>query len=256
MSTNQRSSRTVPTSTRISQQTAPDHAQGAHPYTFQTGESLTFAHFEQMEELEAGYYSHNFITPAQEAYRWHQTHPRSTVAAFCGSTLAGFVNLLPVRMDLFERITSGAFNDAALKAEDIPAFETLMPKDPRNHPAPKGRQNSPTPRDHASRLVDKNGEGKRHEAPTFALLLSCIAVDSQHRGNDLSRTLLREALALHEPIVSNDTLVVTDNVTQAGSLYSERLGFCFVTTSDHESRIYLTTTGELKRQLGMKGCGR
>ncbi|MBR3690694.1 MAG: hypothetical protein IKL97_06325 [Eggerthellaceae bacterium] len=226
-------------------------AQDARPCTLQTGEKLTFAHFEQMEELEAKYYSRDFITPAQEAYRWHQAHPRSTVASFCGSTLAGFVNLLPVRMDMFERIISGTFNDALLKAEDIPAFETLMPKDHRTNPAPKDHQNSLAPKERVPRLAHKNGEGKRHKTPTFALFLSCIAVDSQHRGNGLSRSLLREALASYDPITSDDTPVVTDNVTQAGSRYSERLGFCFVTTSDHESCIYLTTTGELKRQLGM-----
>lgn len=186
-------------------------------YNIKAGTDLTFAHFQQMERLEASFYSHDFITPAEEAYRWYIEHPRTTVAAFDESGLAGFVNLIPVDEELLELITTGRFNDAELTAEDIPAFSSLR-KDPRIR-------------------------------ESFGLFLSCIIVETRLRGTGLSKSLLREALALYTPPANSLTRIVTDNVTDAGARFSEKLGFRFVTASDHSSRIYATTLGELQMRL-------
>lgn len=68
------------------------------------------------------------------------------------------------------------------------------------------------------------------------LFLSCIAVAPEARGRGLSEELLLEAVAQYR--LSKNALLVTDNVTEAGARFSERIGLRFIKTSDHNSRIY------------------
>ena len=202
-------------------------------------ERLRIEHFHQMEELEASFYSRDLITPASEAYRWYTLHPHSTVAAkedgfarggdslsedecpqgessSCeGGRIIGFVNLLPVRTELFERVLRGSFNDADLVAEDILPLSALddMP---------------------------------------FGLFLSCIVVDRDHQGKGLARELLAKAM---ESYFQMDAIeahrVVTDNATAQGERFSQSLGFEYVGPSDHGTQIYAIEVEALLERLGI-----
>ena len=74
---------------------------------FEFPEKLTYGHFEQMFDLEKTFYNEEFITPAAEAWRWYELHPHSVTVAMHGEELAGFVNLFPVRQDLYDAIAAG-----------------------------------------------------------------------------------------------------------------------------------------------------
>lgn len=164
-------------------------------------ERLTMADFEAMEALEAACYGTAYITPAAEAYAWYCRDPRTTVAAAdAAGMIVGFVNLFPVRRQVFAALLAGTFNDSNLTADDI--AET---------PAGAG-------------------------APPLDLFLSCIVVAEAHRGTGLSFALLRRAAAQYAPYRCG--WVVADNVTAAGERLSRRCALSFVRESDHGSRIY------------------
>jgi len=157
---------------------------------------LTIADFRSMEALERLYYDPLFIAPAEEAFAWYQAYPASTVARFDdGGALLGFINLFPIKKDVFDALMDGTFNDSLLTVDDIAPVENAA-----------------------------------------YLFLSCIAVAPQMRGTGFSFDLFREAAAQYCP--QEEARLITDNVTDAGARFSERLGLHFVKNSDHGSRIY------------------
>lgn len=175
---------------------------GEDPLTvFEITQRLNRAHFDQMELLERRFYSPAFITPAEESYAYYTRFPLSTVAALDGDKAVGFVNLFPVIEEVYRALLKGTFNDSGLTFRDI---------------------------------LDVSSPG----ASPVHLFLSCIAVDPAYRKQGAAKALLGAALTAYGDSLSECRDVVTDNVTQEGRRFSERLGFRFVCRSDHGSTVY------------------
>ena len=116
--------------------------------------SLTFQHFQEMEALELQFYDAAFITPAEESWRWYKHHPHSTVAAAADGRLIGFVNLFPVKQEIYKALREGRFNDHFMELEHV-ADITSAP---------------------------------------LHMFLCCILVDKNHRRQGITRQLLRAAV--------------------------------------------------------------
>lgn len=189
-------------------------------------DALDMGRFEEMERLEAGCYGPEFIAPAAEAYAWYLRLPDSTVALADGAgAVVGFVNMFPVTDGVYRALRAGTFNDADLRASDVvdvsglaagpgPGFEGAPASG--QQPGPEG---APTP-------------GPLH------MFLSCIVVERAHRGGEVARALLREAVARYERIEGLVDEIVTDNVTPEGVRFSRRWGFAPVCASDHASQVF------------------
>ena len=176
--------------------------------------ALDMGRFEEMERLEAGCYGPEFIAPAAEAYAWYLRLPDSTVALADGAgAVVGFVNMFPVTDGVYRALRAGTFNDADLKASDVVDVSGLAAG-----PGP-GFEGAPAP-------------GPLH------MFLSCIVVDRAHRGGEVARALLREAVARYERIEGLVDEIVTDNVTPEGVRFSRRWGFAPVCASDHASQVF------------------
>lgn len=176
--------------------------------------ALDMGRFEEMERLEAGCYGSEFIAPAAEAYAWYLRLPDSTVALADGAgAVVGFVNMFPVTDGVYRALRAGTFNDADLKASDVVDVSGLAAG-----PGP-GFEGAPAP-------------GPLH------MFLSCIVVDRAHRGGEVARALLREAVARYERIEGLVDEIVTDNVTPEGVRFSRRWGFAPVCASDHASQVF------------------
>lgn len=160
---------------------------------------LSYAHFEQMEALELQYYSADYITPAQEAYRWYQKHSYTTTAALVNNNVIGFVNLFPISESCFEQLLQGTLNDHDLNAENVVDIAT-------------------------------------DETPLH-MFLSCILIEPPYRRT-LTPHLLQAAIAPYIPHLHRCKLVATDNITPKGADFSRRYGFCFKKSSRHGSLIF------------------
>lgn len=177
------------------------------------GAPLHAEHFIEMAQLERRFYGDEYITPAAEAFACYTRFPLSTVAATAADGgVVGFVNLFPVRQHVFNGLLSGTFNDSALTEADM----------------------AEVPPPHGERL------------PMF---LSCIAIDPAYRAGGTARRLLCAAADGYASVEHLCDLVVTDNVTEDGRRFSERLGFSFVCESDHGSRVYAMRYAELLQRL-------
>lgn len=82
-------------------------------------DELTYRQFEEMEAMEKRYYATEFITPAAEAWKWYQEYPQSTIAAQVDGKIIGFVNLFPVKSELYSLLRAGQFNDSSLRVEHL-----------------------------------------------------------------------------------------------------------------------------------------
>lgn len=187
--------------------------------------ALDMGRFEEMERLEAGCYGSEFIAPAAEAYAWYLRLPDSTVALADGAgAVVGFVNMFPVTDGVYRALRAGTFNDADLKASDVVDVSGLAAG-----PGP-GFEGAPAP-------------GPLH------MFLSCIVVDRAHRGGEVARALLREAVARYERIEGLVDEIVTDNVTPEGVRFSRRWGFAPVCASDHASQVFVQPYAAFARRV-------
>ena len=188
--------------------------------------ALDMGRFEEMERLEAGCYCPEFIAPAAEAYAWYLRLPDSTVALADGAgAVVGFVNMFPVTDGVYRALRAGTFNDADLKASDVVDVSGLAAgPGPGSEGAPAS---GPRP----------GSEGAPAPGPLH-MFLSCIVVDRAHRGGEVARALLREAVARYERIEGLVDEIVTDNVTPEGVRFSRRWGFAPVCASDHASQVF------------------
>lgn len=173
---------------------------------------LQFRHFEQMAQLEEQYYGAEFITPPQEAWRWYARYPYTVVAELVDDAVVGFVNLFPVKADIYEALREGRFNDHFLTLEGV---------------------------------EDIAGPG---EAPLH-MFLSCVLVEPAYREQGLTRRLLAKAAAQYAAVRHRCTAVVTDNVTEEGERFSQRYGFRLLCHSDHGSAVYALSWAEFERAL-------
>ena len=115
---------------------------------------LNMQHFHEMEALELQFYDAEFIAPAEETWRWYEQHPHSTIAAEADGRLVGFVNLFPVKPEVYRAILSGEFNDHFMEVSD------LAPLD----------------------------------ASPLHMFLSCVVVHRDYRHQGIIRLLLRAAV--------------------------------------------------------------
>lgn len=168
--------------------------------------------FISMEQLELKYYSEEHVTPHEEAYRWHLSNPDTGFVLEDNGRIAAFSDILPVKREIFRRIAEGTFNDKYLTAEDLVSMDGLK------------------------------------EGDQVDLLLSCILVDEDYRETDALKTLLTAHLDYYRSIenkgVKIDT-VLTSNVTKAGELFSERMGFEKIGRSEHHTMLYRTSFRQL-----------
>lgn len=164
-------------------------------------DELTAEHFRQMAELEAKYYGEDCITPAAEAYRWYQRYPATTVAAALGDNIVAFVNLFPVREDIYQALRAGEFNDHNLTLEG---------------------------------LADPQAEGDE----PLHMFLCCVLTEPSYRGLGLTRHLLSLAVEQYEPMQRRCRRIITANVTPEGTAFSRRYGFEAVHTAEDGTCIF------------------
>lgn len=162
--------------------------------------ALGYAHFEQMAALELKYYGADFITPAEEAYRWYKKHAYTTTAALAGEQVVAFVNLFPILERDFEQLLRGELNDSELTADSVADI-------------------------HAD------------DSPLH-MFLSCILVEPAYRGTGLTRRLLQAAIAPYLPVQHRCQLIATDNITPEGVEFSQHFGFSLVGSTDHGSLVF------------------
>lgn len=167
-----------------------------------------------MFDLERSFYDEEFIAPADEAYRWYAQHPHSVVAALQEDRVMGFINLFPLRHELYSTICAGRFNDADLMADDIVSLDTLLNSD-----------------------------------ESFDMFLSCIAVDRQCRAQGLTRELVQAATKIYLPFMDKLESIVIDTVTDDGFRFAKRLGFGFLCDSDHDTRVLGQTFSEFVNRV-------
>ena len=151
--------------------------------------------------LEQKYSPNDCITPAEEAYRWHRHYPGSTIAAAVGNEIVAFVNLFPVKEEIYQNLRAGIFNDHMLTAEGI---------------------------------IDPD---KNNEEPLY-MFLSCVLTEPEYRHLGLTRHLLSLAVEQYEPMAERCRGIITDNVTAEGAEFSRRYGFVQVQGSEHGSLIF------------------
>lgn len=164
-------------------------------------DELTEQHFEQMAALEAQYYGEDNITPPAEAYRWYKRYPATTIAAAVGEQIVAFVNLFPVKAEIYDALRAGQFNDHTLTLEG---------------------------------LVDPHSESDE----PLHMFLCCVLTEPAYRGLGLTRHLLSLAVEQYEPVQHRCRRIITDNVTPEGAAFSRHYGFEQVQTSDHNSLIF------------------
>lgn len=110
----------------------------------------------------------------------------------------------------------------------IVGFVNLFPVQPRVYELlAAGRFN-----DHFMELADVADVS----APPLHMFLSCIVVAEEARPHGVTRRLLQAAVQAYSGYQCKR--VVTDNVTPAGTRFSERYGFTRRCRSDHGSWVY------------------
>lgn len=170
---------------------------------------MNYEHFKIMMLLEKEYYSEEFITPVDEAYNWYKKFPNTTVAATDGERIVGFVNLFPIKKEIFELILVGKFNDQNLTLNHIESFNSER----------------------------------------FNMFLSCIVVKKEYRKMGLAKKLLQSAVMQYESISDRCDWIIVDNVTEEGERFSEKYGFSFVCHSTHNSKVYIQPYKDFVLQL-------
>ena len=173
---------------------------------------LNYQHFELMAQLEETYYSRDYITPAEESYRWYRRHPYSTLVVADGDEIAGFVNLFPVKAEVFAALLAGQLNDHDMGAEAM-----LNPAE--------------------------------HAEEGLEMFLSCVVVSPRHRGGRLVPAMLKEAIKPYLPYLPCCRRVITDNVTDDGERFSRRYGFRPLGHSGHASKLYMQDFADFIRRI-------
>ncbi|MEG1548457.1 MAG: hypothetical protein RR232_07845 [Clostridia bacterium] len=162
---------------------------------------LTLSNFEQMSALERRYYGDDHITPAAQAYAWYLQYPYTVTAMLDSGRVAGFANLFPISDRVFQSLQAGSFNDKYLTLDDI---------------------------------VDISIGGL---APLH-MFLCCIVLDAAYRADCMSFKLLLAAMQPYEALLPRCDILITDNVTQHGEHFSQRLGLCKLCDTAFGSKIY------------------
>ncbi len=203
------------------------------------------ADFDDMAAMEARFYGEDLITPAQEAWRWYERYPFTTLACreACGR-IAGFVNLFPVREAVWEWLLRGAFNDADLTVDDVAdPWETAGCAVPASSLAPAGWSG---PAVFSGRPVSAS---LTIPAPALHMLLSCVVVDSPWQGSGLAYRLVARAAAQYADVFPRIHDVVIDTATPAGAKLARNLGFVPMCATDHATLVWRCSWQAFLRRL-------
>lgn len=255
---------------------------GAAAGELRVGCALGRADFDVMAAMEARFYGDDLITPAQEAWRWYERHPFTTLAGrdACGR-IAGFINLFPVREPVYEALIAGTFNDAELAVEDVEnpwpacadqgecggaaasgiASGPAIMRAPGSAPGPTtartpGAALGPAPAP-TSRLTPASGAALAPgsalvcaPAPALHMLLSCVVVDTPWQGSGLAYRLAVAAATQYEGVAPRIQDVVIDTATPAGAKFARNLGFVPICASDHGTMVWRCSWRAFTRRLG------
>lgn len=177
-------------------------------------QKLTLEDFKTMKKLEEKYYDDEFITPYEEVYEWYNTYDYSIRAVEEDGEVIGFLNLFPIKDEIFNLLKQGKFNDKYLEKDHI---------------------------------VDIYNKDKNE----INLFLSCILIDDKYRKTNALQLLLEEYVKYYSELEKSVVIkyVITDNVTESGARFSERLGFTKIIDSNHDSKVYATTFNDLKMNI-------
>lgn len=162
--------------------------------------ALTEADFVEMAEIERRYYGDEAITDPSEAYDWYRAYPRSTLAVRADGKIAGFVNLFPLKHEVFLRYAAGEVNDKYLIKED---------------------------------LTDES------ESAKFGMQLSCVAVLPEYRGTGLALRLVAAAAETYATGSARGLKILCDTATPAGAALSKRLGLKYACKTHHGTALYM-----------------
>lgn len=179
---------------------------------------LSLQDFKFMEEMEAHYYSSEYITPAEEAYQWHCHNPYTGIVLAEGNSIVGFLDILPVNHTTCLKIMTGRLNDRDMKAEDVLTPEEMMSKD--------------------------------HQP--ISLFVSCAVVRPDYRGKSVTAHLFREYLKQLDQMVRwgvEFDKVIGDCVTPEGERFSQKIGMKYLTSSDHGTKIYTGSFSEFVKRI-------
>ncbi|QRG67759.1 hypothetical protein [Brevibacillus choshinensis] len=160
-----------------------------------------------MEQLEKRYYAEEHITPYAESYEWYVQRPHSILALEEDHRIIGFMNLFPVKPEIYEQISNGTYNDKYLTYREIIPVE----------------------------------EGP---VPSMSLFLSCIVIDDEYRRSPALTMLLGSYLEYYETFRRKGVRmegIVGDAVTAAGERFLSKIGLKRHCASDHDSTIYRGT---------------
>lgn len=177
-------------------------------------QKLTLEDFKNMKILEEKYYDEEFITPYEEVYQWYKEYNYSIRIVEDKGQVVGFLNLFPIKREIFDLLKQGDFNDKYLE---------------KNHIV----------------NIDSN------ECEEINLFLSCILIDGSYRKTNALKLLLEEYARFYSELENRVKIncVITDNVTESGARFSRRLGFIKVKDSNHSSEVYMTTFKEFKENV-------
>ncbi len=170
-------------------------------------QELSLEDFQKMEEMEAAYYSQDYITPAEEAYQWHLHKPYTGVVLADGEVIVGFLDILPVGHDLFKSIVDGRFNDRDLRVENVLTKEQMLAED--------------------------------HQP--ISLFVSCAVIHPNYRGKGVMAQLFMEYRKQLIRMINWGVVfhqVVGDCVTLEGEMFSQKIGMAFIVESDHGTKIF------------------
>lgn len=160
-----------------------------------------------MEQLEKKYYGEEHITPYAESYEWYVQRPHSILALEEDNRIIGFMNLFPVKPDVYEQIANGTYNDKYLTYKEIVPIE-------------------------------------REPVTSMHLVLSCIVIDGQFRKSPALSMLLSGYLEYYETFRRRGVRmegIVGDAVTADGERFFTKIGLKRHGASDHDSTIYRGT---------------
>lgn len=177
---------------------------------------LVIEDFIYMEQMEKKYYSEEYITPYEEAYRWYLSNPNGGAVLEDDGVIIGFTDVLPVKQEVFDRMIKGTFNDKYLTTEDLVSMEKLR----------KGN--------------------------SVNLILSCVLVEKECRKTDALRMLLNATMDYYRRFTEQGIRIdsiATSNVTEDGVRFSEKMGFERIGSSDHQTVLFRTSFWEFDKRV-------
>lgn len=80
---------------------------------------LTLEDFIEMERIEHQYFLDENISQAQEAYKWYKKDKNSCFVIKNQTKVIGFVNILSLKKEIFDKIKFNEMNESEIKMSDL-----------------------------------------------------------------------------------------------------------------------------------------